>query len=97
MVSAPALGAFNEIPTPPRVCLLRGDETGLGGSDAAKRGAGEDGVPSGVAAGVVQVCTCGILASVILAVAAVGAAPDELETLVRAVPSPRTKHRLTQE
>ena len=74
------------------MCLLRGDETGLDGSDGAKRGAGEDEIPGRIPAGVVQVCICGILASAILAVAAVGAAPDELETLLRAVPSPRNKH-----
>ena len=74
--------------------MLPGDETGLGGSDGAKRGAGEDSVPGGIAAGVVQLCICGILGAAILAIAAVRAAPDELETLLRAVPSPRNKHRL---
>jgi len=74
------------------LCLLRRDETGLDGSDGAKRGAGEDDIPGRAPAGVVQVCMCGILASAILAMAAVGAAPDEPETLLRAVPSPRNKH-----
>ena len=72
------------------MCLLRGDETGLDGSDGAKRGAGEDDIPGRIPAGVVQLCICGILASAILA--AVGAAPDELQTLLKAVPSPRNKH-----
>ena len=74
------------------VCLLRGDETGLDGSDGTKRGAGEDDIPGRIPAGAVQLCICGILGSAILAIAAVGAAPDELETLLRAVPSPRNKH-----
>jgi hypothetical protein len=40
----------------------------------------------------VQLWICGIPASAILAMAVVGAAPDELETLLRAVPSPRSNH-----
>jgi len=80
-----------------RLCLLRGDETGLDGSDGAKRGAGEDGISGRIPAGVVQLCRGGILASAILAMAADGAAPDELETLLRTVPSPRDKHTVVQE
>ena len=72
------------------LCLLRGDETGLDGSDSAKRRAGEDDIPGRIPAGVVQLCICGILVSAILAMAAVGAAPDELEALPR--PPYRNKH-----
>ena len=72
--------------------LFRADETGLDGSDGAKRGAGEDEIPGRIAAGVVQLSVSGILAPAILAIAVVRAVPDELETLLRAVPSPRNKH-----
>lgn len=78
------------------MCLLRGDETGIDGSDDAKRGAGEDDIPGRMPAGAVQLCMRGILASAILAIAAAGAAPDELETLLRAVSSPRNKHKRTR-
>jgi hypothetical protein len=67
--------------------LFSGDGTGIDGSDGAKRGAGENNIPGRIPAGVAELCICGILASPILAMAAVGAAPDELETLLRAVPS----------
>lgn len=71
--------------------LLRGDATGLNGSDGAKRGAGEDSIPGRMSVGVVQLCMYGIVASAIVVRAALGAALDDLETLLRAVPSPRNK------
>lgn len=56
------------------MCLLRGDETSLDGSEGAKRGAGENDIPARIRAGVVQLCICGVRAPTILAMAAVGAA-----------------------
>jgi len=73
-------------------CLLRADEIGLDGSDGVKRRAGEGDIPGRILAGAVQSCLYGILASAILAMAAVGATPDGPETLLRAVPSPRNRH-----
>ncbi len=69
-----------------QMCLLSGDDTGLDGLEGAKRGAGENDIPGQIPADVAQLWICGILASAILPIAAVGAALDELETLLRAVP-----------
>ena len=58
----------------------------------AKRGAGADDIPGGIPVGVLQLGICEILASAISGITAAGAAaPDELETLLRAVPSPLNK------
>jgi len=80
------------------VCLLRGNGSGRDPSDGAETNSGseEEGASGRVAAGALRLCIYGVVSSPALAKAPDRTAVGEPGTLLRAVPSPRNKHRWAQ-